>query len=115
MTFHLYSTECIFQDLTTNQVVAIAHEHSGLYKMEPQASRKHLKKGGLGKRSSQHSSVIPRDQDRRVAVPKITAIANKACSQLPLDILHARLGHTSVSKMKHISACKNFVTDSFFL
>ena len=50
----------------------------------------------------------------RSAAPSPPTIANKACSQLPLDILHARLGHTSMSKMKYISACKDVITDKFF-
>ena len=47
---HLYSNECIFQDLTTSQVVAVAQEYNGLYKLESQANNKHIKRSGLGRR-----------------------------------------------------------------
>ena len=31
---HIYPAECIFQDLFTNQIVVVAHEHGGLYKLQ---------------------------------------------------------------------------------
>ncbi|KAJ8440395.1 hypothetical protein Cgig2_019384 [Carnegiea gigantea] len=77
---HLYSTECIFQDLTTSQVVAVAHEHNGLHKLEPQANSKHIKKGGLGRRNSKQPLTDSGDQNMKAAVPSPVAIANKACS-----------------------------------
>jgi len=111
---HLYPTECIFQDLTTHQVVAVAPEHNGLYKLESQVSSKHTKKGRLGRRNSQGHPTDLANQNMSIATPNQSTIANKACSQLPLEILHARLGHTSVSKMKYISACKDVIADNFF-
>ena len=35
-------------------------------------------------------------------------------NSLPIAVLHARLGHTSVSKMQHILVCKHFLPKSFF-
>ena len=33
---------------------------------------------------------------------------------MPLEVLHARLGHTSLSKMKYITDCKDVISDTFF-
>jgi len=44
-------------------------------------------------------------------VPAYTV--NKASTLPSLEVLHARLGHTSLSKMKYISACKNVLPNSF--
>jgi len=41
--------------------------------------------------------------------------ANKACRQVSLIILHAGLGHTSLSKMKYISECKDVILDTFLM
>jgi len=39
---------------------------------------------------------------------------NSACKSDDLDLLHARLGHTSFSKMQHIAACKPFLSNDYF-
>ena len=44
-------------------------------------------------------------------VPAYTV--NKASTLPSLEVLHARLGHTSLSKMKYTSACKNVLPNSF--
>jgi len=47
------------------------------------------------------------------ATPRCFTVVNKDCNGLTLEVLHARLGHTSLSKMKYISDCKDFPLDSF--
>jgi len=41
-------------------------------------------------------------------IPSFISVTSNSphCKKQPLDILHARFGHASVSKMKHIPLCK---------
>jgi len=105
---HIYPTECIFQDLTTRQVVAKAHEHSGMYFLESSNRCSFKKDSTLGK-IVQNNGVA-----EKVTTQGCFTIVNKACSQVPLEVLHARLGHTSLSEMKYISDCKDVISDTFF-
>ena len=69
----------------------MAHEHNGLYKLESQATSRHNKRSKL-ERSQKGSSA---KKNMRAVVASFTTIANKACNQLPLEVLHARLGQPS--------------------
>ena len=102
---HIYPTECLFQDLTTSKVVVVAQEHNGLYTLESPNGSNFKGKG---------DRKYPQSEDGVVSVSGCLSAANKTCIQLPLDVLHARLGHTSLSKMKYISYCKDVLSDTFF-
>jgi len=91
---HVYSSACLFQDLTTNQVVAVAHEHHGLYTL-----------GFSGSKDIGEQSASAEGSQEDKAVPSCF----NACSKLSLEVLHARLGHTSLSKMKYIPDCKDLL------
>ena len=39
---------------------------------------------------------------------------NSVCKSHELDVLHARLGHTSFTKMQHIANCKPFLYEFFY-
>ena len=42
-----------------------------------------------------------------------TSLSNPACTVINLDLLHARLGHSSLSKMQHTPCCKLFLNSTF--
>jgi len=44
----------------------------------------------------------------------LIASNNAQCNSVSFDILHARLGHTSMSKMQHIALCKPHKPSDFF-
>ena len=93
---HVYPSKCIFQDLTTSKVVVVAYEHSGLYILQSSFGRKFTGEECLEKISP--TAVL---QEKSV-VPGCSTAVNKACAGLSLEVLHAKLGHTSLSKMKYI-------------
>ncbi|VFQ95873.1 unnamed protein product [Cuscuta campestris] len=68
--------ECVFQDPSTKQIMATAPRSHGLYKMRIEhKDNTEFKKHGM------------------------------TANTYTLELLHDRLGHTSMSKMKHISGC----------
>ena len=103
---HVHPTQCICQDPTTSNIVAVAHDHNGLYIL-----------GASGSRSNRGQE-LSRDRkdtlERQAAVPGCFTAINKTCKQLSLEVLHARLGHTSLSKMRHIPDCKAVLSNNFF-
>ena len=98
---------CVFQDLSTKTIVAVAPRQGGLYKLDPSA---------VGKTHSNFS--IPNNiQPSAVYYSKSSLSSftnNMSCNVPSLDLFHATLGHTSVSKMQHISACKPHISGHFF-
>ena len=100
---HIYPTKCVFQALTTNQVVATAHEHNGLYLLRPFNRSTSVKDC-----NSQQSH-----KDEKTVISECFTAANETCNQLPLEVLHAILGHTSMSEMKHITDFKVVLSNSF--
>jgi len=99
----------VFQDLSTKRVVAVAPKQGGLYRLDSTAIGKTK---GLPLYSS-HNTPIAVYNNKTILDP---TLANKAaCNSVSLTLLHNRLGHTSLSKMKHIDMCKSHISDSFFL
>ena len=97
-----------FQDLTTKRVVAVAPKQGGLYRLDPLAIN--TNKDTLYVSSYTHPIAV---YDSK-SISNSNLANNVACVSSSLDVLHARLGHTSVSKMKHIADCKSHGLDSFF-
>jgi len=78
----------------------VAHEHNSLYKLESHANiRKQKKTSSLEGKIQRGPSADSSQKDMGVIIHTFTSAANKACSQLPLEVLHARLRHTSMSNM----------------
>ena len=103
-----YPDICVFQDLTTERIMAMAPKQGGLYRLDPIANNR----SKTTKSVSSYTHPIAVYDSQNVFAP---TIANKvACVSTSLDVMHARLGHTSVSKMKHITECKSHSLDSFF-
>ena len=95
-----YLEKCLFQDLTTNLVMDSTLKADGLYKIKlPIAKNRTL--------GSQVSSICS-----NISSTHVTS-NNSSCNFLPIDVLHVRLGHTSVSKMQHIPMCKHILLASF--
>ena len=89
-----YPSHCVFQDLSTKITVAVGQKAGGLYILDLPSKDN----------SSLFSSLVP-----SFSVP-----CNKSSSSTAtIDVLHAWLGHTSISKMQHISDCKPYLSDTF--
>ena len=73
---HIYPSECIFQDLTTKEVVATAPEHGGLYFLQP------LPRCSVKKDNFQAGTVQYKDGNKKDATQGCFTAANKACSQV---------------------------------
>ncbi|KAL2923588.1 Retrovirus-related Pol polyprotein from transposon RE2 [Bienertia sinuspersici] len=86
---------CEFQDHSSKKVVAKAKERDGLYILEEKEGRKELKNNEINL-----NNVVLDDKRNKTAVK--------------VDIMHARLGHGSLSKLRHLDFynCKNI--KSFF-
>jgi len=98
---------CVFQDLTTKRIVAVAPKQGGLYRLDPLAINRSKDTMSI----SFYTHPIAVYDSKSISN---STIANKvACVSSSLDVLHARLRHTSVSKMKHIAECKSHGLDSF--
>jgi len=87
--------------------VAVAPKQGGLYKLDPSA---------VGQ--TNYNSSIP-DNTKPYAVyyskSSLSSSPNKMPCNVPsLDLLHAGLGHTSMSMMQHISSCKLHLPTHFF-
>ena len=85
-----YPSYCVFQDLSTKQIMAVGQKAGGLYTLAlpSKANILHI---------SPSFSVT-------------TSCNNSTCNSATLDVLHARLGDTSVSKMQHIADCKPYLS-----
>ena len=94
---------CIFQDLSTKKIVVVAPKQGGLYKLDPLALGK--TKGKIPITSK--SKPVAVYSSKSMSTPSFDSFSasNAACSPSLFDILQARLGHTSLSKMKHILEC----------
>jgi len=100
------------QDLSTKKVVAVALKQGGLYKLDLSAKAK----------TKCNMSDIPQSKpivvysSKFMDVPNFffSSTNNAACNSSSIDILHARLGQTSSSKMKHIAECNSHISDNFF-
>ena len=70
---HVYPTQCIFQDLTTSNIVAVAHAHNGLYALGTSNSRSIKGKGFPRKRIQKDT------MEMQVAVQGCFTAVNKSC------------------------------------
>jgi len=94
-----YPNHCIFQDLSTRLLVAVDRKAGGLYTLENTHSR--------GRVSSSPASSATKNQD-------FSTCNKSACKSDDLDVLHARLGHTSFSKIQHIADWQPFLSNDYF-
>jgi len=86
----------------------MAPKQGGLYRLDPSAIGKTK---GLNNTSSHITPIAVYDNKTILD----STLANKvACNSPSLTLLHNRLGHTSLSKMKHIEMCKSHVLHNFF-
>ena len=103
-----YPTHCVFQDLSTKLIVVIGKKASGLYTFDSSHPRQKASISIADISEECPSSVKPLSQD---SIPDGN---NSACRSLNLDVLHARLGDTSFSKMQDITECKPLLSNEFF-
>ena len=90
----------------------MAPKSGGLYKLDPSVVGQPSGKGGLHSHTTssanQHTQPFLHSCSNNFAANKAAAVGSL------FDILHARLGHTSLSKMKHIAEYKSHIADHFF-
>nr|XP_043615690.1 uncharacterized protein LOC122587575 [Erigeron canadensis] len=80
-----------FQDLSTNQLVTVGKGHNKLYVCKPSES-------------------LPSANFSASVLPLVNTFVNnvaKISNNVSIDLFHARLGHTSKSKMIHVDAYKH--------
>ena len=87
---YFHSSHCSFQDLSTNQLKAIGKRLSGLYIFSTPSSGASTTKHVF---SSMHTNNVQID----------SVVHNVSKHHISLSLLHARLGHPSIGKIKHIS------------
>jgi len=84
-----FPNTCVFQDLSTKRIVAVAPKQGGLYKFDPLA---------VGKTKS--NFYIPYNSKPDAVYCNKSTLSfptnNIACNVSSLDMLHARLRHTSL-------------------
>ena len=109
--FALFTPEtCIFQDPSTNQPVAIAPVDNGLYQFQfvDQASLDNTLQPSSKTEQNKSSASLT------AANPSsIFTSSSSDCKNPGLDIIHARLGHTSSSKMQHLPLCIQHLSKTF--
>ena len=89
-----FPTMFVFQDPTTRKVLAVGEGYNNLYICKP----------------SSESSVLPPSFE----LPVFSSFVHKDVSKnVALDLFHARLGHTSVSKLVHVDSCKHSNVSQF--
>jgi len=95
-----YPDSCFFQDLSTRLNVATRKKAGGLYFLHQNPAAE--SKAGPLLVAGITSSEVPLQFDSTFCVHN-----KPACN---VEILHARLGHTSHSKMQHIPICKDLLS-----
>ena len=103
---------CKFQDLSTNLTVACAPVDNGLYQFKSNDQAEALSGLHFSSKSGQSKD----GSSQAVACPNSNSNFSSTsvnCKNPSLDIIHARLGHTSFSKMQHIPSCIQHLSDTF--
>lgn len=78
----------MFEDLTTKVKVADAHQLGGLHKLNKDFARRDAKSKSID------NKLLPG-----------SFLCYSASKHADLELLHARLGHCSLSKLKHVPGC----------
>jgi len=91
--------------------VATALEDGGLYFINPSPGGGNTNTALLTAGSGNHTRSSPKAK-YKPSFPHVS-LNNSTCPLIDLNVLHARLGHFSLSKMQHIPCCKPFLNNSF--
>ncbi|XP_074318040.1 uncharacterized protein LOC141654824 [Silene latifolia] len=86
MTVTFFQNECWFQDLSSKTVFAKARKHAGLYRITEDL---------VSKKSTRENSSLSSILNKHVQ-------SNTCMQDSDVFLLHKRLGHTSVDKLKHV-------------
>ena len=103
-----YPIHCVSQDLSTKLIVAVGKKVGVLYTIDSS----HLK-AKISALAANASAVSP--SYSLLCSQASTSCDKPTCSSHDLDILHTRLGHTSLSKMQYIADCKPFLANDVFV
>ena len=97
---------CCFQDHISKKVIAEGHKYNGLYYFSARSLKNSSTAEVLTTNNVCNVAVTDLVVQNEVLLPKTsTSIKNKGNYDLSLDLIHARLGHVSLSKMQHIDVC----------
>lgn len=91
--------DCILQVLSTKEIIARGKKIGGLYKIY------------VGREDMQLKKVIDSTNFDQGNVINSSKSLNSVCNKSNLELLHARLGHVSLSKLKHVP---NITCTQFF-
>src|SRR5262249_47644396 len=90
---------CLIQDLKTEQMIAVGREIDGLYIISQTSFLASTIQPVV---ESLQSCVFVNAMRSATKLNKESLISNKSFSVVHTDLLHARLGHVSLDKLKHI-------------
>lgn len=98
-----YPDKCFFQDLSTRMIIAVGKKDGRLYFLNK-----------IPVVVSHSGSILAAERTKSTDISP-TEVPNSSLTSLysdklvcSLDLLRARLGHTSFSKIQHIPLCKDF-------
>ena len=89
-----FKDQCIFQDRCTKNLVGVGKKIGGLYKLILQTSSKEIEK--------------ERDNKRLIGAVKRAEAKEDLKTLSRINKIHVRLGHCSLSKLKHLNGCNWF-------
>jgi len=96
-------TQCVLQDLSNRRVLAVAQSVDGLYRLS------HAGINTVSSNKAHDTSAPLADFTSKAASVSLPS----HCAAPSFVTLHARLGHTSLSKMQHLPCCPNNVPSAF--
>ena len=97
---------CYFQDLSSRSLIAVGKKCNGLYYFNASCLKNSSADDNLEAQVNCNVAVTELPIDNIVLPLKTsTSIKNKCNTEVSLDMIHARLGHVSLSKMQHIEFC----------
>lgn len=93
-----HKAKCLFQDLKSDEVIGSGKKNGGPYYLNKEEKIDVVKVDG------KNVMLIENIYDS-IDSDKIMPSSQTNCTKFNFDILHARLGHASLSKLKHIESC----------
>ncbi|GJW99363.1 retrovirus-related pol polyprotein from transposon TNT 1-94 [Tanacetum coccineum] len=107
LTAHFYPNDCMFQDPSTKEIVVVGKVSRCLYICKPTTDKAAFSES-ISEFTKSHK------QSFLIVCFNKTAFSNSVYKQsIDVQIFHARLGHSSVSKLVHIPVCSTMDLTNF--
>lgn len=102
--------ECVFEDLLTKTKLATGQKDGDLYWIRQSYQPSILSDFASANNKSNHIHSSCEIQTDNV----VNFLENKSNKLCPVSLLHARLGHTSIDKLRHVDDCNKHGLNDFF-